>query len=199
MQLTKNFNMKLFIANIILLVILQKCEKVLSSSDILEDETVLTDTNEQKNCQICRNKINVIDCKLPCCSGTFHKNCLDNWISYGVILCPNCYGNPLEDILICYNCRRTKNKEQLIKMQCCSKDLCKHCINYKMKTKCLCKKDLMKGITFDSVRVCFQCGKEQGTHTFSPRCPHIYCENCFITMDEDHNRCIYCDEKKMEE
>ncbi|XP_050526931.1 uncharacterized protein LOC126897411 [Daktulosphaira vitifoliae] len=187
--------MKLFIASIILLVVLQKCEKVLTNSNNLDDATVLPD--EPKNCLICLEEVKVIDCKHPCCSGTFHQKCLNDWLSYGVISCPNCKGNPLEGIRICFKCRLTKNDDELVNKKCCDKDLCKNCFN-KMKTECFCGKDLIEVTIFEPIRLCTKCESQQGIYTYSSRCPQIFCEKCFkVLYRESKGYCPYCGEKKL--
>ncbi|XP_050526920.1 uncharacterized protein LOC126897403 isoform X2 [Daktulosphaira vitifoliae] len=183
---------KIFIANIILLVVLLKCRKVLTNTEVIVDATVNRDIDEPKNCLICLEEVKIIDCKLPCCSGTFHKKCLDTWLAYGVISCPHCNGNPLKGIRICLKCKLYENEEELVKTKCCNRDLCKYCIEYEMKTKCLCGEYLVKGITFDPVRLCSDCKRVRGRHTISSRCPHVYCKRCF----KDMRCCIYCDEKR---
>ncbi|XP_050526924.1 uncharacterized protein LOC126897407 [Daktulosphaira vitifoliae] len=184
--------MKIFIANITLLVVLIKCKKVLTINEIVVDATVNRGTDEPKNCLICLEELEVNNFKLPCCPGTFHKECLDKWLSYGVISCPYCNGNPLEDYRICLKCKYTDNEEELVKTKCCNRDLCKYCIEYKMETKCLCGKDLVKAITFDPDRLCSDCKTLRGTNTFSSRCPHVYCKKCY----EDLEYCNFCGEEK---
>ncbi|XP_050526930.1 uncharacterized protein LOC126897410 isoform X3 [Daktulosphaira vitifoliae] len=188
--------MKLFIPNIILLVVLQKCEKVLTSSDNLEEATGLSDTNEQIICVICQDEMNVNDFKHPCCNGIYHKKCLYKSISFNILSCPNCRGNPIEDIRICNNCKSTKYNNELEKMKCCGIDLCKNCVNSSMKTQCSCREDLVNGIVFSHFRLCISCRQFEGKYTFSSRCPQMFCKECFNSLrNQNDGRCSYCGEK----
>ncbi|XP_050526926.1 uncharacterized protein LOC126897409 [Daktulosphaira vitifoliae] len=189
--------MKLFIANIILLVVLQKCEKVLTSSDNLEEATGLTDTNEEDICVMCHEEMNVNDFIHPCCTVKYHKKCLYKFITYNKLICPICKKNPFERIRMCHKCQTDKSDNELEKMKCCGIDLCKFCVKNNLSTQCMCNEDLVKGLIFDPNRLCTFCGIVKGKYSYSSRCPEIYCKRCFKSLSNQCNgHCPYCREER---
>ncbi|XP_050529230.1 four and a half LIM domains protein 5-like [Daktulosphaira vitifoliae] len=110
-----------------------------------------------------------------------------------------CGENLVEAKVVCSNCKYIRNGDDgnLIIMNCCGKKLCEFCIKHYMKTSCSCGEDLVKGIPFNDVRICTECEKNTGVYSFSPRCPHIFCEGCFTsTKNKYFGKCKYCGESE---
>ncbi|XP_050531572.1 uncharacterized protein LOC126900121 [Daktulosphaira vitifoliae] len=189
---------------VILLVFIQGSEKVLTISDDTpnlpssssQDESVpmLIDSEIIDTCPIClddmkkRQDITLVD---ECCRKSYHASCLNTWKEKSNT-CPSCRGSLNQ---ICSLCNaKTKLTTRLF---CCGRIYCDKCLYYSYRKTCPCGSDIAKGIPYDGFRKCSDC-TNVGVRSFSHRCPHTYCEECFNKMSNSPmNACLHCGEKEL--
>ncbi|XP_050526938.1 uncharacterized protein LOC126897417 isoform X2 [Daktulosphaira vitifoliae] len=129
--------MKMYFANIILLVVLQKYEKVLTSSDFPRDTSISTNSDEPESkiltfyCAICQ-EIPMEDIfKTECCKKKFHFICMYDWSKYSnEKVCPLCNG---KFVAVCKICNSDCDvNDDVTELECCKTKTHKKCIDYRL-------------------------------------------------------------------